>query len=299
MGKKWKRFENLSAQIQRSLSPSAVVTQNERVRGKITGVKRELDIVVRVSSGQFELLIVIDCKDYNKKVDVQDVESFMGKLKDVEANKGALVAAKGYTDAAKKMAKDAGISVYDLVDAESEDWPSYVTIPVLVDGRHLQSVSYQIASTERFSPSIEGIEYVSVFRSDGSRIGPLRDLLSKRWNDSKLPIEPGLHESLPISDEPTYMLDGKRFVPVNLAADIMVKKTLYFGHLPLIKVQGFRDAISGDLHTRSMTTDWMNVETVRREWKVIPSEEALAVTPMMVSQELTYFPLEGEAEINL
>ena len=90
------------------------------------------------------------------------------------------------------------------------------------------------------------------------------------------------------------MLDGERYVPVKLTAEIIVKKTLYFGHLPLIKVQGFRDAISGDIHTRSITTDRMNVETVRREWKVIPSKEVLAVTPMMVSQELTYFPLEGD-----
>lgn len=299
MKKKWKRFENLAAQIQRCLSPSGVVTQNERVRGKITGVLRELDIVVRVSSGQFELLIVIDCKDYKTKVDVQDVEAFMGKLKDVEANKGALVAAKGYSDAAKKMASDAGISVYDLVDAESEDWPSYVSIPILVDDRHLQSVSYQIASTEQFSISIEGIEYASIFRRDGSRIGPLRDLISKRWNDSQLPIEPGLHKSLKISDEPAHMLDGERYVPVNLTADIMVKKTLYFGHLPLIKVQGFRDANSGELHTRSFTTDLMNVETVRRDWKVIPSEDSLAVTPVLTSQDLTYFPLEGETESNL
>ena len=50
---KWKRFEALVAKVQSSFSPDAEVTLNEKVKGRISGVRRELDIVVRRSIGQF------------------------------------------------------------------------------------------------------------------------------------------------------------------------------------------------------------------------------------------------------
>lgn len=131
--KKWKRFEDLAAQIQRSLAPESRVEQNVRMKGRASGVDRQIDVAVWTQAGQFELLVVIDCKDYQAKVDVKDVEAFIGLVKDVGANKGALVSALGYTQAAKNVADQAGLNLYTLVDAESEDWPSFVTMPVLVD----------------------------------------------------------------------------------------------------------------------------------------------------------------------
>ena len=40
---KWKQFQNLVADVQRALAPEAHVTQNEKVRGKITGVLRDVE----------------------------------------------------------------------------------------------------------------------------------------------------------------------------------------------------------------------------------------------------------------
>jgi hypothetical protein len=76
--KKWQRFEDLAAHIQRTLSPQARVEQNVRIQGKRSGVERQVDIAVWTTAGQFEIFIAIDCKDYNTKVDVKDVEAFIG-----------------------------------------------------------------------------------------------------------------------------------------------------------------------------------------------------------------------------
>ncbi|HEX8853934.1 MAG TPA: restriction endonuclease, partial [Pyrinomonadaceae bacterium] len=83
---KWKKFEDLAAHIQRRLSPEAVVRQNEYILGKRSKRKRQIDITVRKEVRPYELLIVIDCKDYKRPVDVKDVESFIGLTKDVGAN---------------------------------------------------------------------------------------------------------------------------------------------------------------------------------------------------------------------
>src|SRR5262249_8639118 len=96
---KWKRFENLVAEIQRALAPGAAISQNERIRGKNTGALREIDIVVRQSVGQFGILIIVDCKDHGNPLDVKDVEAFAGLAEDVGANKGAMVAANGFSAA--------------------------------------------------------------------------------------------------------------------------------------------------------------------------------------------------------
>ena len=105
---KWKRFENLAATIQRALAPGATVEQNVRMIGRVSGVERQIDIAIRTRAGQFDLFVAIDCKDYKVPVDVKDVEAFVGLMKDVRASQGAMVAALGYTGAAKTVAEREG-----------------------------------------------------------------------------------------------------------------------------------------------------------------------------------------------
>ena len=69
--------------------------------------------------GQYTIRIVIDCKDYKTAVDVKELEAFMGLADDVGANKGAMVAACGFTSTAKRRARDAGIDLFRLVDTNN------------------------------------------------------------------------------------------------------------------------------------------------------------------------------------
>jgi hypothetical protein len=92
---KWKRFESLVARIQKELSPDAKVTLDDKIMGRRSQTFRQIDISVRRVVGQFEILIIIDCKDYAKPVDVKDAEDFLGLAEDVGANKGALVSSNG------------------------------------------------------------------------------------------------------------------------------------------------------------------------------------------------------------
>src|ERR1700722_15474823 len=88
---KWKRFEKLAYEIQREFAGSATVTLNDSIQGIDSKVSRQIDISVRQNVGQYPILVVIDCKDYRVRVDVKAVEEFGGLVRDVRANRGALI----------------------------------------------------------------------------------------------------------------------------------------------------------------------------------------------------------------
>jgi len=251
-----------------------------RVRFAITYEERQIDIVVRMKAGQYDLFVAIDCKDYKRKVDVKAVEEFIGLSKDVGANKGAIVAWNGFTDAAKQRARNAGIDLYRLVDAESHEWRSFVTIPVLVEDIGIKVFSLSFLTTGPFRIVQQDLREMTLYRADGSEIGVVRDLLVRGWNGEVIPHQPGEHRNLPLADEATHIMTDGVLYAVNVMANVTVTKTLYFGHLPLKEVQGFADELDGTLITRSITTADLDFATMHKDWQIIQSIEELAVKPL-------------------
>lgn len=86
----------------RRLLPGAIVRQNVRLPGVKTGTARQIDVLVERGLGVFALKIAVDCKCYKRKVNVNDVERFLGMLDDVRVSKGVLMTTKGYSKTALK-----------------------------------------------------------------------------------------------------------------------------------------------------------------------------------------------------
>lgn len=279
--KKWQRFEALAAEIQRELAPmGAVVTQNERIRGVFSQRSRELDIVVRLPVGEREMLTVIDCKDYPDPVDVKDVEAFIGLAEDVDANKAAMVAARGYSTAAKNRAAHAGVCLLNLVDIENAEWPSFLKIPVLVEMRY-PVVKFQ-ASIQGRTPAFRR-EHVSSWEledRDGSALGTPASLAAQLWNAGLLDSNVFEHRGLRLASEPTFAsLDGARF-QADFEVDVRVDRRCYLGGLPLAKARGFLDSHDGIFYTRGFTTEWIVWTEVERTFDRVLIDE-LSVKPMM------------------
>ena len=112
----WRQLEELVADIQRDLAPGAEVLHNVKLKGRLSGVDRQIDVLVRQSIGQYEMKIAIDCKDHASAVDVKGVEEFFGLVNDVGAHQGAMVSPKGFTAAAKSRAQGYGMALYSPVD---------------------------------------------------------------------------------------------------------------------------------------------------------------------------------------
>lgn len=99
----WKDFEEeVFLECERVFnSQETEVLKNEYVVGRYSGVKRQIDVIVRqYDDGEYVNMCVVECKHYAKKINVKIVDSFIGCLEDVGANKGILVSEKGFTKAA-------------------------------------------------------------------------------------------------------------------------------------------------------------------------------------------------------
>jgi restriction endonuclease len=295
---KWKRFEALVTTIQSSLSPDAEVISNVKLPGKLSGIDRQIDILIRKNIGQFPMLIVLDCKDYGHSIDVKGVEEFIGLVKDVAANKGAMVAAKGYSETAKTLARNRGIDLYTLVDAEHHDWMTYIAIPVVCRFRSLGKVSFRIDGSAALLREVQQQErrIIPLFDKTSSQIGTPITLLWAKWNKGEIPYGPGQFVNLHLTDQATFMrLQSGVYDAIDIVAEGETIQKLYFGELQLTQISGFKDELAGALVLpvpSTITTDYLDTDEVEKTWLRIQSADDLAVKPFMILTTDAHYPSE-------
>jgi len=100
----WKDFEGEIFAILKESYPEAKITFNAKIKGRYSKVTRQLDILVEEYVAGNRMRIVFEAKYFNKKVDVKSVESCLGMLEDVEANKSIMISVKGFSEAAYNRA---------------------------------------------------------------------------------------------------------------------------------------------------------------------------------------------------
>lgn len=113
-------FEKTVAALQTRLSPNSEVQHNAILVDRL-GHKRQFDVVIRGTLGGHEVLGVIECKDWSRRVGPQTVESFITKTRDLNANLALIVSKRGFTTKALDKAKDYGIGTLSLLPDDPED----------------------------------------------------------------------------------------------------------------------------------------------------------------------------------
>lgn len=294
---RWKRFEKLAYDIQKELVGDAEVKLNDLIKGVDSKADRQIDIAIRRQVGPYPILIVIDCKDYAVPLDVKDVESFAGMVKDVRANRGALIVSSNFTEAALNLARNHGIDTFRLVDTESVDWKSYAAIPCLLERTYLHSFSFRFESVgmEHFEIpiSLDELNKLEFFSVDGARQGTLREMIQRKWDKAEMPREPGEHK-ISIAD---HLVSRFRDIESHqkISAFARVNKEFYFGPLP-IKLRGLQNMQTGGVITRTVTTDFIEpykIETGQdKNWKRIDDPGQLAVLKPMIT--LAYFDIYSD-----
>lgn len=118
----WKDYEDFVYDTLYKKYPEYSYQKNIRIEGRITKANRQIDIAFNGNILGHEIFGVVDCKDYSKKVDVKDVESFISFLQDVGADIGILVTNRGYSKAAQERAKFSNVKLDVLTPEELEDY---------------------------------------------------------------------------------------------------------------------------------------------------------------------------------
>ena len=222
----------------------------------------------------------MDCKDYKSPVDVKDVEQFIALVDDVSANKGVMVSANGFTSSAKIRARDAGLDLYRLVDAENHDWQAYVSIPVLCKITSIKAFNYIIKGKGDFKLAPQDLRMMMVYDEDQNPIDVTLNRIHKLWNEGIIPHDPGRHENISLYSGRIFIKTDVKFYELELASDVKVTCNQYFGQLPLSRVSGFKDELSGALITKEFETSDIDFSEVQQNWKKIETVDELAVKPV-------------------
>jgi hypothetical protein len=136
----WRRYERqIYARLLKAAGGEgkAEVTFDKKLPGRLSRVERQVDVYVE---GEFanavgEATMAVDCKHFDRNVDVKGVETFIGLVEDVGTDLGLLVTTKGYSPAAINRAAAArGVRVEIVPYEELEDWqPEVLFCPVCTD----------------------------------------------------------------------------------------------------------------------------------------------------------------------
>lgn len=280
-----KDLEILVTKIQKQLAPDAVVEHNAKLDGRNSKTKRQIDVLVRQQIGQYEMRIVLDCKDYARPVDVKGVEEFHGLVEDVGAHKGALVCPKGFTAAAKERATAWQIDLYSPIDTDPHKWQVAVTAPTICDFRTAM-YSFRIAHSDPgpFRIPMDFYDATEVKSlSTGKELGTMREAVLGKWNGGYYPTEPGTHDDLTIFDAPQVLVDNGygSETTATLTVSILVQQQLYFGHLPIPRISGFKDELSGKVIANAFSIGMIDPNEVERSWKPIDSIDEAPMEPLM------------------
>ena len=279
---KWRRFERLVAKIQSDLAPSAVVKHNEKVQGR-SGALRQVDVCIRRQVGQFPLLIALECKDLQRSVTVKHVEEFSGLLEDIGANKGGIVASNGFTKAAVERARAAGIDVFTLVDTGSHDWRVYVSVPILFHDLSLAGfrVSFRFKGIVPAGSLSRDLSEAAMFNPEGVLVGSPEQLLLDSWRSGHLPSASGHFKGVKVSDGSLFLkLDG-RFYPVDVLAEVWIEAASYFGSVPLEKISGLKNEVTGAVSSRGFATEYLNFSDLKKAFLKVRDPKDLAVRPVL------------------
>lgn len=128
-----KIFENLSAQIVKTIHRSAIVTENDSMPDIHTGKNRQIDISIRIKSGPIELKGIVEARDRSRPVGVEYIEQIDSKRISVGADFAVIVSNKGFYQTAIEKAGKLNIRTFSVAEALDFDWSATIGKTIFIE----------------------------------------------------------------------------------------------------------------------------------------------------------------------
>jgi len=129
------------------------LTLNDKIIGKQSGIKREIDISIKGIIQNFDVLFLVQCKDHNRPADINIIGEFSSVIKDLGAQKGYLICKSGFAKTIHQYAKTVGIELITVEDINSEKWTTQIELPI-----NYIYKTFEINTSITYEPSDELIE---------------------------------------------------------------------------------------------------------------------------------------------
>jgi hypothetical protein len=101
----WKEYEEEVFQYFAGRFPNARIRKNVKLKGHHSEVDREIDILIEEQILGHIIQIAVECKNWQSKLDVEDVGKYIDKLNDVRISKGVIISKVGFSETCYTRAK--------------------------------------------------------------------------------------------------------------------------------------------------------------------------------------------------
>ena len=122
---KSKDYETSVANYLVNNNPDFLVRYNRFIKGRYSQIKRQIDILLINDKRK----IIVECKYYNKKVNIKVIEEFISFLDDVEVNEGLLITNIGVSKSVIKRISESEINIKILNEKDLEKYSLTALIP--------------------------------------------------------------------------------------------------------------------------------------------------------------------------
>ena len=178
MPKRSNLFQDVVAIIHEHMARGATVEESALLRDKVTGLEREVDVVIRSAVVGQELVVSVEATATARPADAPWVEKMLGKHRDLPTNKLVLVSENGFTKAARQKAESAEAAALAPMDLSEGD-PVFVVVNKLTSiWPKLVALTPERATLTALRPDgrrvrCDATPDLQVFRDDGEPVGGL------------------------------------------------------------------------------------------------------------------------------
>jgi Restriction endonuclease len=222
----WLDLEKLAALIYAEIEPGSTVTHNATLRGRLSESDRQIDVLIENEDNQTR--VVVDCKDWARRVSVVDVGAFASLVEDVEATGGVLTCNKGFSKPARRLAASKGISLCQLHDVASRKWQLDVLIPIIWTQVQLVDLGVGFRGRMAAGDSLSTIEPPEC-RINGRTVDPLQ-LFAEGWNPGDFVLRKPGHWTAEVPAEIVTLEGNTRYVLVDVNAQVATRARLGVRH---------------------------------------------------------------------
>lgn len=119
---KWNEFEEKVFEELSNYYIDEKIIYDHAIIGRFSNRSRQIDIYIEEDIEEEKVITVVDCKFYNKKVDIIAVESFISMAYDIGADVALMITEKGYSKSALERAfnnpKDIELDILNFKDLQ-------------------------------------------------------------------------------------------------------------------------------------------------------------------------------------
>lgn len=95
--RKWQKYEEHILTKLEEQFPDSEILSNQKMRGRYSKTKRQVDVLLRGKLAKWDMLAVVACKCFSRKINVKSVDQFIGMVNDIGGHVGVMFTNMGYS----------------------------------------------------------------------------------------------------------------------------------------------------------------------------------------------------------